>query len=327
MLRIHFTADDLARTVVAAESDPLWEVLFSDFRLRERDPPLAFRPWLRAVAADRSRLAAARDGSRALRALAPIGPYFPDFLTPPAASCGLAEGLEELRATPRRELRGQLARLARTHRLPTWTRPLADGDKAAVVGLADALRGYHEAVIAPHRTVVGGPVAADHAHRMSALTNHGLEGLFASMRPLLRWRPPVLEVEYANDRDLRLDGRGLRLVPSYFCQRVPVALVDSALPPTLVYPIATPFRWEHPARSARARSLEALLGGTRSAVLRAARRGATTSQLARRVGTSVSSVSRHAAVLRDAGLFTSHRQDQAVFHALTPLGAALVEDS
>jgi DNA-binding transcriptional ArsR family regulator len=74
-------------------------------------------------------------------------------------------------------------------------------------------------------------------------------------------------------------------------------------------------------------SLDALLGATRSAVLRSVDRGATTSQLARRLGTSLSSVSRHAAVLRDAGLITSHRYDKTVLHALTPLGVAILENA
>jgi hypothetical protein len=36
MLRVYFTSEDLARMVFAAEVDPLWEVLFSRFRLQER---------------------------------------------------------------------------------------------------------------------------------------------------------------------------------------------------------------------------------------------------------------------------------------------------
>lgn len=43
---------------------------------------------------------------------------------------------------------------------------------------------------------------------------------------MLRRRPPVLEVacpRQAEDRDLRLNGRGLTLVPSYFNWGEPVA--------------------------------------------------------------------------------------------------------
>lgn len=49
MLRVHFTSEDVARTVIAAEFDPLWEVLLSRFRLQERCRPVGFRPWVRAL--------------------------------------------------------------------------------------------------------------------------------------------------------------------------------------------------------------------------------------------------------------------------------------
>ncbi|WP_285689188.1 winged helix-turn-helix domain-containing protein [Actinoplanes sp. NBRC 103695] len=322
---MHFTAEDVARTALCADADPLWEVLLSGFRMRERSMPLSFRPWLNAVTADADRSAAVRRGSRALRTLAPMGPYFPDFLTPAAARLGLDQGLEALLSTPRRDLRTQLRRLDRWRRLPDWAWPLAEGDPGVLDRLASALRGYHDAVVAPHRDLVGRSVAADHAHRLAALTEHGLTGLFDSMRPLLCWRPPVLEIAYAVDRELHLDGRGLRLVPSYFCHRVPVALADASLPPTLVYPIGMQFRWHQARRAAPSRSLEALLGTTRCAVLETIANGASTSRIAGRLDTSVSSVSRHAAVLRDAGLIASHRRDQSVVHSLTPLGAALLD--
>jgi DNA-binding transcriptional ArsR family regulator len=327
MLRVHFTSEDLTRTVFTADPDPLWEVLFSGFRLHERWQPVGFRPWTAALAADRSRAAVVRSGISVLRVLAPMGPYFPDFLTPTAARHGLHAGLDALCGTPRRELRAQLERLARQKPLPGWVRPLADGETAAVTRLADVLRAYHDAAIAPHTVLVGRSVAADHAHRMTALATGGLDGLFASMNPLMRWRPPVLEVDYDVDKDLYLGGRGLRFVPSYFCHRVPVSLADPELPPTLVYPIGQQFRWSHATRAGSTHSLDALLGATRSAVLRSVDHGVTASQLARRLGTSLSSVSRHAAVLRDAGLITSHRHGKGVVHALTPLGAAILENT
>jgi DNA-binding transcriptional ArsR family regulator len=326
MLRVHFTAEDLARTVFTAEPDPLWEVLFSRFRLQERCRPVGFRPWVRALRGRGDRAAAVRSGSRVLRVLAPLGPYFPDFLTPTAACHGLDAGLEALCGTPRRELRCQLERLAQRKALPGWVRPLADGDVGAVTKLAVILRAYHGAAIAPYGKLVGQSVAADHAHRMRAFMVGGLDGVFRSMQPLMRWRPPVLEIDYGIDRELHLGGRGLRFVPSYFCYRVPVSLADPELPPTLVYPISQEFRWWHATRPTSQHSVDALLGGTRSAVLRSVEHGSTTSQLARRLDTSVTSVSRHAAVLRNAGLITSHRHNQAVLHTLTPLGAAILEN-
>src|SRR5438876_12229110 len=69
----------------------------------------------------------------------------------------------------------------------------------------------------------------------------------------------ITVVRYPVHRDLRLDGRGLRLVPSFFCRGTPVALADPELPPTLVYPLDHSSHWELPG----AKSLPDLLGHTR----------------------------------------------------------------
>ncbi|MEO3809077.1 winged helix-turn-helix domain-containing protein [Sphaerisporangium sp. B11E5] len=322
-LRIHFTADDLARTTVAAAPDPLWEVLLSRFRLRESGPQPLFRPWLGQLRAHPGRIARMRPGARLLDALVPPGPYFPDFLTPPEAEAGLEQGIEAMLSTPRRRLRDELERLARHHDLPGWARPLAEGDVTVLNGVGHALRDYHEAAVAPYHALIHGAVAADRAQRARDLLGGGVEGLLEGLRPLMRWSPPVLEVNYDVDRDMWLDGRGLRLVPSYFCQRVPVSLADPVLPPVLIYPIERRHRWAPAA--ADPRGLAALLGRTRAAVLDALGDGATTTELARRLHTSPASISRHTTVLREAGLITTHRDGTAVLHAVSPLGVALLE--
>lgn len=92
---------------------------------------------------------------------------------------------------------------------------------------------------------------------------------------------------------------------------------------TLVYPISQQYRWAHVATSGA--GLDALMGHTRANVLRAIHIGQTTTQLGRSLNISAASASRHTAVLREAGLITSHRQLSAVLRTLTPLGTALLE--
>jgi len=53
--------------------------------------------------------------------------------------------------------------------------------------------------------------------------------------------------------------------------------------------------------------------------------GATTTEPAHRLGTSLASISRHAGVLRNAGLVTTRPRGTAVVHTLTRLGAALLD--
>ncbi|WP_405617152.1 ArsR/SmtB family transcription factor [Streptomyces sp. NBC_01508] len=126
---------------------------------------------------------------------------------------------------------------------------------------------------------------------------------------------------------MRLGGRGLLLIPSYFRRHTPVTPADPSLPPTLVYPARPPGRpGQAPAPTDSAGTdshLARLLGHTRAAVLRSLGDHCTTSELARRAGVSLSSASQYAAVLRGAGLITSHRRRNCVRHSLAPVGLAL----
>ncbi|MFJ1596688.1 ArsR/SmtB family transcription factor [Streptomyces sp. NPDC088261] len=318
---MHFTRDDLLRTRVAPGPDPLWEVVLSANLLGNRDGQAVFDSWR---ARTRSRLRQLAPGqARLVRALAPPRSDFPDFLTPPEALHGLEAGIDAVLATTARRLRAELAVLPA---VPLWMHPLADGDPAAVSGLGEALHGYHRAAVAPSWARIRSFVDADRAVRARALLDGGADGLLHSMRPVLRWNPPVLEADYPAKRDIHLDGRGLLLVPSVFCWRVPVTLIDPALDPVLVYPVSRGPGWwtvTGPVRSGD-RALARVLGPGRALTLRRVEGGCTTGELARRTGLSVPAASRHATALREAGLLVSVRRANTVTHVLTPLGAALI---
>jgi DNA-binding transcriptional ArsR family regulator len=160
--------------------------------------------------------------------------------------------------------------------------------------------------------------------RARALLEGGVEGLLRSLAPEMRWRPPVLEVvHHIGDADVHLRGRGLLLIPSYFCWHHPVAVADAELPQVLVYPLRHP-RPSEPRSSDATPTLRALLGGTRAVMLAGCAAGATASELARATGMSPGSVSFHTRALRDAGLILSQRHEGSALHSLTPLGAALL---
>ncbi|MGW3348910.1 ArsR/SmtB family transcription factor [Nonomuraea rubra] len=317
MLRIHFTGDDLRRTRLAETADPFWEMVFSRHRLGDSAPPATLRPWLERIRREGHLL---HRYERVVAALTPFGPYFPDFITPVEGLQGLDAGLQAILGTPRTRLRREMETMARTAPLPGWGRRLAEGETATLMNLAATLRSYHAIAIEPYRDTIDCAVAAEVSRRRRDLAEGGADGLLRGLAPLMRWRPPLLEVDYDVDRDLDLGGRGLLLIPSYFCRRVPVALADPGLPPTLVYPIDCHSHWQ----ASRTESLVALLGATRATVLAAIDGGATTTQLAERVATSPASVSRHTRVLRDAGLIETHRHGTAVLHVMTPLGRNLL---
>ncbi|WP_346535462.1 winged helix-turn-helix domain-containing protein [Micromonospora sp. DPT] len=325
MLRIHFTAADLARTRIACAPDPLWESMLSMhwLRLRCQDPLLA--GWRQRTYG----LLHQRHGHRAEVALPlsinpPVG-YFPDFLTPIEAAGGFEPGLDALLHTPEARLATDLATLRSTGvRLSPAVADLAAGDVTALRQLGAGLQLYYRLAILPLWNVIRSAFDADRALRSRRLLNQGLSALLNDLHPTARFDGGVLTItDYIAERDLHLDGRGLLLVPCYFKRHEkPMVLADPLLPPVLVYSI-------HPharvvSTAAVAGSLSALVGGTRAAILVLAAEGGTTSEIAHRLDISVPSASRHLAVLRSSGLVTSARDRNAVHHTLTPLGLALL---
>ncbi|OJF11571.1 transcriptional regulator [Couchioplanes caeruleus subsp. caeruleus] len=254
------------------------------------------------------------------------GPYFPDFLTPAEGALGLPSALEALLSTPKSRLRDDMTELARLGGpAPPWMRSLAEGDPRTLERLTAAMRSQYETAVAPFWAEARAHVAAERARRARILLDRGCEGLLQSYVPMMRWKPPILEVDVQVDRTLRLDGRGLLLVPSYFSWRTPDVLRDPSLPPVLVYPVEhDPTLGTTPSGAPRM-SVAALIGQTRSSVLESIGDGSTTSELARRVGVSAASVSQHTTVLREARLIHTSRIGRAVLHTLTPLGAALLD--
>lgn len=325
MLRIHFTPDDLARLAVAPQPDPLWETLLSLHLLQSREGMAVFDDWRREV---RPRVPAA---SRPLFEIAPPRGYSPDFLTPARGTTELAAGLDAVLSTPRRRLRAEVTELVAGRRPRPWLTRLGEGDPRLLHSLGDAVTAYHRTAVAPYWDQVVAGVAADRARRAEVLVDGGPDRLLATLHPAISRQGQVLSVGYGDrDRDLRLDGRGLLLVPSFFCWRDPITLRDPDLPPVLVYPIGHQLGW-HPTRDShgtaatRARALGTLLGRTRAAVLHAIGEGdTTTSELARAVSISPASASEHATVLREAGLTSVTRHRNTVWHALSPLGAELL---
>lgn len=320
MLRVHFTCEDLLRTRVAAAPDPLWETVLSANLLATRQGRAVFGAWRAQARAGLRRLP--RHQLYLVRTLAPPWGSFPDFLNPAEAAQGLSEGVRAILSTPRRRLAEEMNVLTEA---PSWLRPLADGEPAALENLGQALHGYFHAALSPYWSAVRAQIEADRAVRAREMLSGGVEALLSSLGPSLRWRPPHLEAEYPLDRELRLDGRGLLLVPSVFCWQAPITLTDPGLPPVLVYPVARTHHWWLPQQSgAGPRTLGRLIGQGRAAVLQALEDGGTTSEVARRAGVTSATVSEHVRILREAGLTASVRDRNTVLHVPTPLGISLL---
>ncbi|MDG4793215.1 winged helix-turn-helix domain-containing protein [Micromonospora sp. WMMD1082] len=329
MLKIHFSAEDIFRTRVAPAADPVWEVVLSLHLLAGRSRDSLLAGWRREVSRE-LRQQEDVDALRLLSALSPPRGYFPDFLTPYESLHGFEAGMEALRRTPVALLQRDLTLLAngRSGSLPAGVAALARGEPDALGHLTETMGRYRELALGPYWPRVQAAVEADRVRRARAMLDGGIEGLLTTLRPGVRWESGALEIPaYPSNRELHLRGRGLLLVPSFFCANTPVALLDPQLPPVLVYPVdrlggLTADRAG--ADGTGREALTALLGRTRAAVLAATDDGCTTGELARRLHISAAAASQHATVLRNAGLLISQRDRNTVLHTLTPLGRAVL---
>jgi DNA-binding transcriptional ArsR family regulator len=337
MIRIWLAPQDVARTRIAPAPLPLCEVFLS----------LAAGGGGPARAA-RSGRCAAPAIHRTLQTTA--ARHFPKFLAPLPTGRGLDDGLAKLLAAPAFQERRDSGPTTPTVG-PVPPRP----GPTARHTLMTAVRAYHDRYLAGDLAAASGLVRADVAHRARALATGGVDALLGGLHPQAHWSYPVLTVRSDLDLDLRPEGTGLLLVPSVVATELWIGTRSDAL--LVLYPVqradAPPVpaagRVEdvgpgtrpvdrqrcqpRPAAEARGRleaagpaddPLVALLGRSRAAVLRAARQGASTTDLARRAGISAPSASQHATVLRDAGLLVTIRQGKAAHHTLTPLACALL---
>ncbi|MFG2308730.1 ArsR family transcriptional regulator [Streptomyces sp. NPDC048566] len=326
MLRFHFSAEDLARTRVAAAPHPLWEIAASLHRFQTPTGRWAYAHWYRLA---RERL---REGGleevvrRVLLPLFPRASYFPDFLTPLEGTAGLEAGLEAILGTPADQVATELAALARITRMPPSLNRVTEAEGRRE--LTEILRAYHRTVIEPHEEWMYESLHTERTRLARHLLDGGTEGLLGGLGPTVRWKHPRLEISaYPTEADIRLQSRGLLLIPSYFCWKGPISLADPELPPVLSYSthheaLATPGRAT--AEGPGSPPLQVLLGRSRAAVLQAAAAGATTTEAAHRAGVTPATATHHTTALRDAGLITSHRHGNTVIHTLTVMGAAML---
>ncbi|MFC5030625.1 MULTISPECIES: winged helix-turn-helix domain-containing protein [Streptomyces] len=325
VLRIHFTAEDLARTRVAATIGVAAEIYYSLELLREnRDLP-HFRSWRSAVA---GRLGA---DTRPLTSLIPVrGPGL-DLLALMGDTPSLEHSLDNLLHAPVSRLRREFEGLNFHPGHLSWARRVSEGDREARRELADAVRACHRLTVEPYWQRGRSELVALSTRSANLVLEGGIDLLLRSIcAPLVRWRPPVLEAPYPRRVEVRLQGRGLIITPTVFSTR-PVSFLwdplDTAQPPRLTVPaLRRPLTGAGPAEpdNSPVRNLESLLGRTRAAALQVTAEGCTTTELARRLNVSAAAASQHATVLRDTDLITTSRRGGSVLHLITPLGLALL---
>jgi DNA-binding transcriptional ArsR family regulator len=281
----------------------------------------AHAAWLRGKQSELARLNQEHDLRPLLALLSARHDYYPDFLTPtPGGPVGeISEELDQVRATPRAQLRLEIDTCL----------DVATGIEKQLrspgVGtlLADLLQALWEAVIAPDWPQLRDVLERDVLYRSRLLARGGLASLFADLEPLLTLRDHDLLVDLGSEGTCVLDGQGLNLTPSAFIWPYAVAMIDLH-PPTLVFPargVASLFWGTHGPEAV----VGQLIGQTRAEILELVAEPAHTSALARRLGRSPGNIADHLKILHASGLVVRARVGRNVMYARTPLADALLE--
>jgi DNA-binding transcriptional ArsR family regulator len=313
MLRIHCTERDLLRSRFVGHPSPMTELVNALMMLQRRDNPL-YGPWRQAVWSQFP------DAARPLLDLV-LPSTAPDYLD--SFSPTFEQGLDDVMSASYALQWSAFDEVTRQATL--LARRLADDDREAREVLRTSLTAAHRAIFGPLWSRVAATHHDDLASRQPTLVTGGVGAVLAELLPDAEWNGLVLEIASRPDRDVKLDGHGITLAPSAFWTGPP--LVGRGVPgqPLLiVYQARIPLPLiDAPDDSGR--KLGPLLGRTRAAVLEviAHHPAITTSSIANRLGISPGRAHEHAAVLREAGLITSHRYRNTVLHMPTPLGGDL----
>ncbi|MFG2139593.1 helix-turn-helix domain-containing protein [Streptomyces sp. NPDC048650] len=317
MLRIHFTADDLARVRFASRPAPLQELNVALMKMSLPDEPLLFGRWRHRLL--RSLPAAVLP----LRDLAPAGraPLFLDVFTD-----GAQDGLETLRTSCAGLVRSEIERVYASHPSPPppWIRDLHRADADAWHLLRRAQHAAFETALRPVWPQVQDLHRAEFTRHALTTAEHGIGRALTQLLPGAELREGTWELAAPVDRDIAPAGRDLVLLPTFHWTGHPLVADLPGRPLFLTYPAGSGLPLTPDGAQGTDGALSGVLGRTRVAVLHRLADAHTTSQLARRLGVSNATASAHAAALRGAGLVTTVRAGRAVLHRRTELGGLLV---
>lgn len=293
MLRIHFKAEDLARVRMVATVGLVAEGVFAlDVYGRRTGGPIA--EWRRSVRNRLGKQVSNVDGL--IREHRPLS---------------------------------DLLWLIRWSNEPTGVFGHPDLNRRHV---AETVFEFCRAAVAPYWSQARGYLEAERDARARIAITSGVERLLSTLHPRMHWNPPVLEIAHSAQRDIYLSGRGLRLSPSVFLPDKTCVVVDESAAdrrPTVVFSTTSSLDLLSGLTGADEpdeHALGALVGYTRAAALQALTDSCTTGELSQRLGISLAGASKHARVLRHAGLVTTARHRNTALHSLTPLGVALLRN-
>ncbi|WP_318213268.1 DUF5937 family protein [Streptomyces sp. SCL15-6] len=296
---------------------PMHEVVSLAQLLTEPQRHPMFHPWLRR----RIHRLSLPDLS-ALTVFMADGAYRPDFLDPSPMSSEptFEEGMDALLAAPADQTYAELVDATRGRGAEIGRRLLDDPDRARSEA-ADALRRLWKAVVEPEWPSMRQALRAEMLDRAIQVNREGLRAVLPRLHPSAACEGDTITVEKTVDVDVDCP-EGLILVPSLFITDRIQCTTSDHWTPAIYYPASGRYLWAAPPTP---RSLDRLLGVTRSRILAALATPLQTTVVARLVSVTPPTASEHLAILRDAGLIDSSRAGRTATHELTKAGRALLD--
>ncbi|MFD9717132.1 ArsR/SmtB family transcription factor [Streptomyces sp. NPDC059076] len=317
MIRIRFTAADLARVRFAPRPAPLAELNAALMMMCHPHDQLLFGRWKERVL--RSLPAAVSP----LRDLVPTtrAPRFIDVF-----SDSLEGALETVRASPRSLVRSEIERVHANEGFaaPPWIHDLHRGDHRAWQVLHRAQHAAFETVVRPVWPLVQDLHQREFARHALTAAEHGVGAALAESVPGTRWHEDVWQLE-GPERDITLRGHGLLLLPTFHWTGRPLMSQVPDQPLVVTFPAGPGLPLTPTGSQSADEALAGVIGRTRFNILLRSAEEHTTSELARLLGVSNATVSAHTTALRSAGLITTVRAGRAVLHQRTAVGTLLVQ--
>ncbi|WP_217709072.1 ArsR/SmtB family transcription factor [Nonomuraea rhodomycinica] len=296
---------------------PIHEVVSLARLLTEPQRHPVFHQWLR-----RRRHRLADLDLSALTVFMADGAYRPDFLDPSPMSSEptFEEGMDALLSTPADQVHAELVDATIGHGAEAGRRLLDDPDRARLEA-ADAARRLWKAAMEPEWPSMRQALRAEMLDRAIQVNREGLRAVLPRLHHSAACEGDTVTVESAVDIDVDCP-EGLIIVPSLFITDRVQCTTSEHWTPAIYYPASGRYLWAAPPTP---RSLDRLLGTTRSRILAALTTPLQTTVVAGLVNVTAPTASEHLAILRDAGLIDSSRAGRTATHELTTAGRALLE--
>lgn len=203
---------------------------------------------------------------------------------------------------------------------------LSGPPKVAIRRMLAALHEYWDACFVPHWPRMRAILEADITHRGRVIAQTGMTEMLNNISASMSFTESTINLKLTSvpmDRTVKVDGRGVMLVPTMFTRRAS-APVDLKEDPLVLYPARGQGAMWETERVVNPEAVKNVLGHTRASLLTALATPASSTELGIRFGISASAVNQHLRALKDVGLLTSTRYGHSMLYLRSELGDALL---